>query len=199
MSVVVAIKEGDTVYMGGDTQHTCPTRGEKVYPDVDHANERNFKIAKLDSGVLIGYTGSVFAAQRLLAHAEWFDDAPRQGLSKRFVVEKVLPKLLDAFKADDLISGLDAGEPEMDLSLLIAYQDALVRFDRHFDIVEAERYGVIGSGSDLTLVSLSAAGEGDVRTAILEALKIAAKYDLYVGGPFSLIDTKALRFEVAEG
>ncbi len=201
MSVIFAIKQGDTVYMGADTQTTISRNGshtgKEFFTDAQNHYEGNYKIIKLSNGVLIGYTGEAFFGQRMLVHSEWFDDVPKEGLSKRYIVEKVLPKLFETFKNEGLID-LDSGEIEMDLSMLIAYKDKLIRFDRNFDIVDVDRYGVVGSGQIFGLPSMIDT-KFDARSAIIEALRISAGYDLYVDAPFTLIDTKLLEFEIAEG
>ena len=55
MSVIVAIKENDVVYMGADSQTTAGMRKRS------YLNETGFKIVRLENGILVGFCGRVAA------------------------------------------------------------------------------------------------------------------------------------------
>ena len=66
MSVVIAIKKNDRIYMAADTQTSCGDRKDT------YLGEDSRKIHRFDNGILLGGTGSVHNWQIICAHPESF-------------------------------------------------------------------------------------------------------------------------------
>lgn len=65
MSVVVAIKENDTIYFGADTLMT--RKNTKVS---ETNNIEKFKLTKLSNGLILGRVGGVSTTQKLVLNEE---------------------------------------------------------------------------------------------------------------------------------
>ena len=64
MSVVMAVKQGNRIWFGADTQ---ATRGGDRY---NQLSPNDFKVMKFDNGVLLSATGETVTSQILLAHPD---------------------------------------------------------------------------------------------------------------------------------
>ena len=78
MSLVVAIKKDDVVYLGADTR---TTRGERVRSNLA---EEDLKIHRMGS-CLVGAAGTVANIQLMTNHPEWFE-LKGKPLTKKFLV-----------------------------------------------------------------------------------------------------------------
>ena len=83
MSLIVAIKKDDVVYLGADTR---TTRGERVRSNL--ARE-DLKIHKMGS-CFVGAAGTVANLQLMISHPEWFE-LKGKPLTKKFIVQKIIP------------------------------------------------------------------------------------------------------------
>ena len=97
MSVIMAIRDSGRVWMAADTQVSCE---ELKFHTV---SETNYKISKLPDGILVGFSGDVRIRNLLVAHSEWFGKLPRSGLTKRFLVTRIVPRLLWLCKENGLL------------------------------------------------------------------------------------------------
>ena len=195
MSVVVAIKQGDRIWLGADTQTTC---GSDRF---NQLSQNDFKIAKMDNGMLISMTGETVSAQMLLAHPEWFTVDEKKGLTKEHIVTKIIPQIYETLEEEGLLDRGDKGTPPlMKLTVLLAYKDKLFEISRDLQVIRYEDYQATGSGANAVNYGLSRVDKSkDINEQLLRLLRIGAKQDTNVSAPFVLIDTKDLEFTVKEG
>ena len=66
MSVVVAIKKNNRIYMAADTQTTCGDRR------INYHGEDSRKIHRLENGILLAHTGTIHNWQIICSHPEYF-------------------------------------------------------------------------------------------------------------------------------
>ena len=184
MSVVVAIKEDDTIYLGADT---LMTMGSTKIPEIN--NEEKYKLTKFKNGVILAHTGGVATTQKLVFHEEWFDKVPEKGLDKEFILNEIVPKLKKELEEYKLL----VEDGSMDATFFIAYKDKLYDLKAGFTSVRITEYASIGAGKDFALSSLSKEYLS-LEERIVSALRTAAKMCSTVSGPFVLIDTKNLEF-----
>lgn len=192
MSVVIAVKQGNRVWFGADTQATCGTeRYNQLSPN-------DFKVAKLDNGVLISSTGETATSQIITAHPEWFTVDEKKGLTKEYIVTKIVPELYAALSEEELLERGDRGTPPvMKITILLAYKDKLFEICRDFQVLRYEDYQATGSGSNAVLYGLDKLDKTkDIKEQLLRLLRISAKHDANVSAPFVLIDTKDLEYEI---
>lgn len=188
MSVVVAIKENDTIYFGADT---LMTRGDTKISEVN--NEEKYKLTKFSNGVILAHTGGVATTQKLVFHEEWFDKVPEKGLDKEFILNDIVPKLKKELEEYKLLEE----DGSMDATFFIAYKDKLYDLKTGFTSVRITEHASIGAGKDFALSSLSKENP-PLEDRMLSALKTSAKMCSSVGGPFVFIDTKNLEFTIKD-
>ena len=195
MSVVMAVKQGDRIWFGADTQ---VTRGGDRY---NQLSPNDFKVMKFDNGILLSATGETVASQIILAHPEWFTVDEVKGLTKEHIATKIVPKIYETLEAEELLEKDDKGTPPiMKCTMLIAYKDKLFEICRDLQVIRYEDYQATGSGSNAVNYGLSRIDKSkDINEQLLRLLRISAKHDTNVSAPFILIDTKDLQFTVKEG
>lgn len=187
MSVIVAIKENEVIYMGADSQTTA---GRRKY---SYLNETSFKITRLDNGILVGFCGRVAARQAILAMKDVFTLDEHGGLTKRHIVKEIVPKLVDKMEQ---IGDEESGA--LDVSILLAHKGKLYRITSGLDVVSLNECGKSGAGVDYVNYALFSMKELPVRGRILKALIESAKRTESVGGPYVLIDTKKQEYEIVD-
>ena len=194
MSILIAYKNGDTIYMGTDTRI--------IVKDIkrNELSECNYKIQKLDNGMLVGITGEKIERQTLFAYPELFTLDNNGKLTRRHIVKEIIPNLLTVLKGEDLLVEKDGELPYMKATILLAYKDTLYEIGSAFAVIKYEEHQVLGRASDYAQATMANTSESDdINKRILKALQIAAKNSQYVGSPYLLIDTKELKFNLVKG
>ena len=190
MSVVIAIKTGDGVLVGADSQTSF---GE--YEKEHKLAENNFKITRMPHGILLGHAGEVRATQVLSCHKDWFEELGDEPLTKEFLVTKISPRL----SAELRRRGLTDEDGDYNGQFLVAQGDRIFNLNSDFSVFTIPTFAAIGSGLDAAFLARAGARCGDERETVLAGLRLAAKNDKSVGAPFILIDTVRLAYEIVEG
>ena len=198
MSVVIAIKKNGRVYMAADTQTSCGDR------KVTHHSEGSRKITRFENGVLLAHTGLVHNWQILCAHPEYFT-VPEEGeLTKKYIVQNIIPKIFKCYRENDMCEK-EKGEPDqLGEAYLLAYKDKLFQIDGAFNVAVLEHYADIGAGGDLTLaglIELDAEEVCDSKTVedrLVELLRISSHRIMSVSGPYYLIDTESQKIKMVQ-
>lgn len=188
MSVIVAIKENGVVYLGADTQTTIGTKRRKT-----SLHETNFKINKLENGILLGFCGLVAKKQEILSIKKIFTLDENGCMNKEHIVKNIIPKLVRGLNKED-------GEWCLGVTILLAYKDSMYYINSLLEVVKLNDYAKIGSGSSyVDYAILSTKGKGiPVKERLLKALTESAKRCDAVCGPYVLIDTKDLQYEIID-
>lgn len=188
MSVIVAVKENGVVYMAADTQTTA---GKNKFYGL---NETAFKVARLKNGMLVGFCGRVAARQTILSSCDdYFTLNEQGGLDKKHIVNRIVPKLENKME--------EIGDKEywrMDVSILLAYKDKLYKITDDLKVISVNEFIATGSGADYAFYVLSEMQDLSVRDRILKALTESANRTEAVGGPYALIDTENLEYEIVD-
>ena len=187
MSVIVAVRENGVVYLGADSQTSVSRR------KYSNLNETSFKVRRLENGVLVGFCGRVAAAQTILSLKDVFTLNEEGRLTKKHIVEEIIPKLSDKME--------EIGDEEggaMEVSILLAHKDALYRITSKLDVVHQTEYSKAGAGLSFVEYVLSERKDLPVRERILKALVESARKTESVSGPYVLIDTDKLEYEVVD-
>lgn len=197
MSIIVAVKHGDTVYMGADTQIT--------YGDGEKRNsllESDRKIHKFENGLLVGATGAADDILRVIYNKTIFE-IPQEGLTKKFVVNEIVPKLFAYFKEKDCLvaekNDDDAEKSRMRCSFVLAYKNKIIYIHGDFGVWENARFCAAGAGGSYAFPYLEAFDhKDDVNGQLVRAMRGCAKHDNSISAPFILIDSKNLTYTVTE-
>ena len=194
MSVVIAVKEGNRIWFGADTQSTCDT------DKYNHLSSVDYKVNKMENGVLLSWTGATLMKQFIFSHTEWFSLDEKGELTKKHIVTKIIPQIYQALEEEDLLEkGTDGYPPLMTGTILMAYKDRLFEICRDFEVIRYEDYQASGCGSKAVLYGLSKMDKTkDINEQILQLLRISEKHDSCVSAPFIFIDTQDLNYTVKE-
>ena len=191
MSLIVAYKRKGIIYMGADTQTTVGTGIERTL------NEKGFKIARLENGMLVGLCGRVKGHQKILARKELFDIPEGVKFDKRYIVKNIIPEFCAI--SGDISDEKDVRNTAMSVSMILAWRDKLFVITRYFDVFECGTFAAIGAGNEYARYELSQIAEGnDVNEGLLKALRAGAYFDNTISAPFILIDTKDREYRIVE-
>lgn len=190
MSLVIAIKHGEKVYFGADTQTTIGDG--KIFSSF----EEEYKIISLGHGIVVGLSGYVSSIQQITFHPEWFDGLENQPLSKKYLVTEVLPKLFKELKSYDQLTTTSNGAKTLSMSIIIAKRDKLFRIYDSGAVVEIPEFVAIGSGQSYALAFYRIHKPiKDVNQFIVNAIAFTDEYVNSVGGQVTLMDTDTLKIE----
>ena len=143
--------------------------------------------------MLVGFCGRVAARQIILSIKDVFTLNEEGKLTKKHIVREIVPKLVDKMEQ---IGDEESGS--LDVGIMLAYKDKLYRITAGLDVVHLNEFGSDGAGRDFANFALFAMKNLSVRERILMALEESAKREESVGGPYVLIDTKNLEYEVVD-
>ncbi len=193
MSVVVAIKDNDKVYIGADSQ---VTRGGTR---TTLKNENNYKVWRVIGAphCLMAHVGNLRDANvvRLMPDLVTDYNIFRDHIGFKFVVKKVVPDIIDELTAAGFLK--DGKNTEfLESSFLFAYKDQLYMINLDKSVIEIEDYVAIGSGADQAIGSLLSTEGQNPKERIVKAIKSSAASDIYVDYPIILTNTEDGKFEI---
>jgi ATP-dependent protease HslVU (ClpYQ) peptidase subunit len=188
MSVVIGIKKDGIIYLGADTQVTYGNYSRHY----DHEDDHKMFIEK-DLGLLIGFVGTAKQSYILKKMLPQFTSLKDGKLTKDKLRQELLDPFIQALKDYDLLQMSD-GHHDTQIHMLVAKDDMLFQIESDGNILNHLHFSAIGSGSSVTIPYLKYGG-GDVKETLLNALRISARMDQYVSGPFLLANTKTLVLE----
>ena len=187
MSVVVAIKEKNRVYIGADSQ---VTRGGTR---TTLKNPNNYKVwqAPLCENTLMAHVGNVRDGNvvRLISGLVTSYDEFYDAVDYKFVVKNVVPEIIKALKEAHFLKMSDDYIDTMDSSYLFAYMGKLFSIGYDCSVIEVEDYTAIGSGACEAIGSLHTTVGEDPKKRIIKAIKASAANDIYVDYPIIIADT----------
>ena len=195
MSVVVAIKKNDVIYMGADSQATRGGTRSTL------SNPNNYKIwPVLDvDNCLMGCVGSLRANNIIKVSTDLIPEIVdlKDSLDFRFVVRSFVPALMRELDLYDAMSKDKDTCPDMNASFILAYRDRLYVIDSYGSVIEVDDFCAIGSGASEALGSLLSSTEiKDPIDRITMAIKASASHDIYVDYPIVISNTDDTEFRV---
>lgn len=151
MSVVVAIKDGNRVYMGADSQST------KGSTRITLRNPNNFKIWKvLDSNnclmASVGASRDANVIRLVQGIVDEYDEFAKR-VNYRFVVKYIVPNIVRELKRAGFIKDENYIE-HINSAFLFAYKDKAFLIDSDLCVLEIDDYVAIGSGAPEAIGSL---------------------------------------------
>lgn len=193
MSVIIGYVKNGVTYMATDTRVIDDDRKR------NEVCECNFKLRKLENGIIYGVTNSKYIRQFLVMNEEMFTLDRRENLTVQHIVTDILPTLYFSLKEAKLL-GNDKGEqPSFPSSILIGFKSKLFEICSDFSVFRYEKYQAIGPLSDYALTKVSDMDEnGDINRQLIDAMRICTKNTEYVGGPYLTINTDELKYELTE-
>ena len=194
MSILIAYKKGDTVYLGTDTRVTV---NEHIKSEVCQSNH---KIQMLNDGLIVGIAGDRLVRQTIFAYSEIFSLDKAGKLTRKHIAKVVIPKLIEVLERENLIVLEEDDVPRMKSQIVLAHKGDLFEICSNFAVYKYEDYQAIGISSDYAQSVLSSAKPtDDIHKTIIKALKVTAKNTYLVGAPYLLIDTKTKEYTLVRG
>lgn len=193
MSVVVAIKANDRVYLGCDSQST---RGGTRTTLKNPNNYKIWNVRGVDNCVM-GHVGLVREGNIIRLVDDFVSDIDvfYDRIDFEFVVKKVRRKIIETLQEESYLSSEGVFD-HLESSYFFAYKERLFLINDDGSVLEIEDYAVIGSGRDQALGSLLVTEDEDPRQRIVKAIKCSAATDIYVDYPIVLLDTSEQEFEI---
>ena len=191
MSILIAYKKDDTVYMGSDTRTIVN----------DHKKNElrgcNLKIQKLANDMLLGITGERLERQTLIAYSEIFTLDKNGKLTKKHIVKEIIPKLITVLEKEGLLIEKEGELPYMKAVILLVHKGTIYEICSGFAVIKYEDFQVVGRVSDYAHATLMNTKPMDsIEERIVKALDIVAENSQYVGKPYLLINTKELEYKI---
>ena len=190
MSVIIGCVRDGKVFLATDSQRTWGN----VVTHAETAFGAN--VLRMPEGVLVGVTCNQAVKRGIAAHPEWFSDLKGEPLTKRHVMERIVPEL---YRETEELGEIDECAKEQGRSLyngiiLLAQGDRLFCIDGDFSVQRVADYCLIGHGSEYAVPRMRGfyrkeLSDGETVTLLGEALSDAAVYSSLSSAPFKLYDT----------
>ena len=195
MSVVVAIKKGEVVYLGADSQVTRGGTRETL------SNPNNYKIWKVKNvdGCFMGHVGLLREANivKLMNNLVSDYDVYNNYVDYEYIVKSVVPSIFDELKKYGYLKD-EQFVKEIESRFMFIFKDKIFTIGFDGAVIEVDDYAAIGSGEDQAIGSLlSTEGEEPV-TRIVKAIKASAASDIYVDYPIIITNSKDGVFDVVK-
>lgn len=196
MSVLVAIKKNDKIYLGADSQ---ATRGSVR---TNFLEEDGRKIRLLDNGIIIGAVGPKKGGKLIFAHPEFFTLTDDGELTKKHVALNIVPLINQCLEENDLITSEKNEPPAWKNVFFIAHRDKLFWLTKSETVVTVNHYVSAGAGDDVAFPGLmkldseDVTDDGEIYERLVEILKVTEDRISSVSAPFFLIDTESKAFKM---
>ena len=189
MSVVVAIKDGDKVWMACDSQVT------KGWTKDTLTNSNNYKISRpsKEKNTLVGIVGDAKLMNVMKIQDRFIDELTtlKGGFNFDYMVKTVVPNMIESCKEYGVAKKVkDQDTYRINGGVIFAHKDKLYEISSDGCVIEIDGYTADGSGFELALGYLNQNDDKSKRKAIIKAVKSACKTDLYVGYPIIVMNTK---------
>ena len=193
MSVIIGCVRKGKVFLATDSQRTWGNV-------VTHAQTAfGANVLRMPEGVLVGAACNQAVKRGIAAHPEWFSELKGEPLTKRYVMERIVPEL---YRETENLGEIDERAKERGSALyngivLLAQGDRLFCIDGDFSVQRIEDYCLIGHGSEYAVPRVRRLyrkdlSDGETATLFGEALSDAAIYSSLSSAPFKLYDTATI-------
>lgn len=186
MSLIVAIKKDDAIYIGADTLITQGT-SQLLFG----TNHNNSKIKLFDNGIIVGNVGGLSASHNLINLSLDEKISKDTRLTKEIIAKHIVNPLILDTKSRNNGQKQDNGVLNLDMSLIIAKDDELFLMNHEGGVYICESYATIGSGRNEAYPFLVSIKSESPQGKLLKALSFVSKLNIGVGAPFMIADTKS--------
>lgn len=179
MTVIVGYKDGDNVYIGGDSA------GVNGYNITVRADDKVFN----NKDFTMGFTSS-FRMGQLLRYSFNPPDHPVDMDTAEYVNTLFVDAIRACLKQGGFAK-IESGE-ETGGTFLVAYKGELfIIYDDYQVAIPSDGYAAVGCGRNLALGSLYSTGNiKSPKVKVTKALEAAEKFSAGVRGPFKIIKNK---------
>lgn len=197
MSVVVAVRDKDQIWLATDSQVTSGWTKSLLVA------QHSFKIFKNSLGVNIGGVGSLRDLNIIsTSDVEWIpeNDILKENINFKSIVRETVPKL---FKELDSFNRLykDKGMEEMNSAFAIAHGEDCFFIEPDGCVIELVDMLATGSGSDIAESAYAVLRDTELsaKEKAIRSVVVSCERDLFVGYPIVVTSTKMDGFEMFDG
>lgn len=188
MSVIIAIKEKNKIYMGCDTQVsggnskiTLNGKSQKVW----HHNDL--------PDLVVGGAGSLRDVQIIQTSVNLFELPPvlLGQINYNYMVQNFFTSVYNILAEKNRISRDVNGQlvNTINCEFIVAFEDSMYLVDQEGVVTESENYLVIGSGSEVAIGVLENNKGKKAEVRIREAIKACSENTLYVNNDVYITNT----------
>ncbi len=195
MSVVVAVKNGDHVLVGCDSQMTYGYTKEIL------TNQRKMWKPTDNKNIVMGLVGTVRDANILSVAEEWIDELTelKNDFNLKYVIKTIVPKMFRELEDNGRLRIKD-GIKSIDSIVTFAYRDMAYSIDFDGAVVEMEDILVNGSGYSLCLGAWDSIKDENipVQEKLIRVIKAACEKNLFINYPIIIMNTKNNNVDIIE-
>lgn len=197
MSVVVAIKDQDRVWVGCDSQVTTgytksiisPKSQMKIWKPID------------DNEIIMGLVGDVRDNNILSTSNKWIDELTKlkDEFNFKYVVRNIVPQIFRELNNYGRMKSKD-GIQSIESTLIFTYKNQCYVIYNDGAVIEILDMMAIGSGSRLSAGTLNTIKNSNLspKKILIEAIKSSCESDLYVNYPIIIMNTKDDEIDIIE-
>ena len=184
MTTIIAAKTSDGIVFGFDSRISI---GYEIQEELSQTK------VVVNSGLIMGFSGESRAAQLMgCVSLPNYYEYEGTDTEHSYLVTVVIPKFRELLKQEQAVT-YENGRLNTNILAIICLNNKLFMVDGSLGVLEPSRKFVsIGSGSDYALGALTAGA------SVLEALEIAADFDMKTGGKLIVKSAEELLNEFTE-
>jgi len=188
MSVVVAVKDTDRVWVACDSQSTGG------YTKRTLTNKNNYKISKpeKEKETIIGVVGDAKLTNIIKIEDFFVDELTKlkDSLDFKYVVKTIVPNIFSLCKNNQLVTKVkDQESYTMNGGVTFAHKNKLFTIESNGYVTEIDDYCADGSGYRLALGYLNQHSDEGKKDMAIKAVKSACESDLFVNYPIIVMNT----------
>lgn len=181
MSVVIAVKNKDGVYVGADRQATC-----------GHVRVNGvLKIYKAEHcGNVVGTVGSGRDSNITHLNDDWIESSKDIDVDFKYVVREIVPRLFSLMQRHKRVR-IHEGVEELLSTFLFCTKDRIFVIFSDGAVCEYENYVAIGSGGDMATGYLNSLEKDKINENLEDVIKTAiiraCEKDIYINDDVMII------------
>ena len=154
----------------------------------------------MKSGLIVSIAGVPNVRQRILARDDLFTLDRYGKLTKKHIVNEIIPALHQFLKDNDLYEVDEDGKHDPGVEMFLAHGDKLYSVSERLWAYQVTQKTANGAQCDLCEGALNSIDpERDIEKQMVEIMQRATTYTNYIGGPYVTINTKDNEIHVTEG
>lgn len=191
--IIIGYVNNGVTYMATDTRLVDSDRKH------NEVCEYNFKLRKLDNGIIYGVSQNKYIRQLLKMHEDMFTLDEHENLTAKHVAMGILPALYFTLKEANQLDNERGEKPTFPAEILIGYKGRLFKIAWNFCVTICETYQVVGGFVNSALATLSKIDSNkDINEQLVAAIRGCKKVTEYIGGPYLTIDTDKMEYKLWE-
>jgi len=197
MSVVVAIKDNDRVWVGCDSQ---VTRSRTTKGTLTNDQNKIWKPSD-DKNIVMGLVGSLRDANILSTATDWLDELAvlKNEIDYKYIVRKLVPKIFKELEEFNRVE-TDKGIKYFCSEVIFAYKNEVYEIEEDGTVVCTDDILATGSGYQSCLGAWRGLKDKDmsIKEKLIECVKASCEDNLYVNYPIVIMNTLNDEVEIIE-